>query len=117
MLSDMKNQRISPRLKPRQPTTCRDQTRRPIGRVMNLSESGIMLMSKEPAQVNDSRIMKLDLPLTPNHQITISGEIIWCQQSSFSEEYGIGIQIINIDDLARVALNRYLKEITNASAA
>lgn len=117
MLSDVKNQRNAARFKTRQTTTCRDQTNRLIGRVMNLSESGFMLMSDKPAQVNDSWLLKLDLPLTPSHQISISGEIIWCQQSSFSDEYGIGIQITKIDDLAKTVLCRYLKEITNATAA
>jgi hypothetical protein len=84
---------------------------------MNLSETGFMLMSTFPALVNDNNLMKLDLPLTPSHQITVSGEVIWCQQSSFTDEYGIGIQIINIDALAIAALNRYLKGVKNASAA
>ena len=111
------NQRQHSRFQPRQAISCSDVNGLNIGRVMNLSESGFMLMSNQEAQVNESLILKIDLPLNPVHQITLSSEVIWCQKSSFSEEFGVGIQITNIDDLAITALRRFLNEEERATAA
>ncbi|GLQ29792.1 PilZ domain-containing protein [Litoribrevibacter albus] len=117
MVSNPVNQREHPRFQPRQTISCQDLDGRISGRVMNLSESGFMLMSNAPSDVNESLIFRLELPLTPPHQITITSETIWCQKSSYSDEYGIGIQITQIDDLAYAALRRFLGDTNQATAA
>lgn len=117
MVNNPVNQRQNPRFQPRQTISCHDLDGRITGRVMNLSETGFMLMSNAPTEVNEALIFRLELPLTPPHQITITSETIWCQKSSFSDEYGIGIQIKEIDDLARAALKRFLNDTNQASAA
>lgn len=117
MLTNPHNQRQSARFQPRQAIQCSDVNGLTIGRVMNLSESGFMLMSSHNARVDDNIILKLDLPLNPSHQIIVSCEVIWAQKSSFSDEFGIGIQITSIDDLANTALKRYLNDENEATAA
>jgi hypothetical protein len=47
----------------------------------------------------------------------VTSESIWCQKSSFSDEYGIGIQITQIDDLAKAALRHFLNDGNRATAA
>ncbi|MFC3149564.1 PilZ domain-containing protein [Litoribrevibacter euphylliae] len=117
MLTNPANQRKHTRFQPRQVIYCQDLEGNVIGRIMNLSETGFMLMSEHPAEVNESQILRMDLPLTPPHQITATCETIWCQKSSYSQEYGIGMQIAQIDDLAVIALQRYLGDDNKATAA
>jgi hypothetical protein len=68
MVSTSINQRKHPRYQPRQAISCRDLDGQISGRVMNLSETGFMLMSNTPLEMNYSLILRLDLPITPPHQ-------------------------------------------------
>lgn len=117
MVTNTANQRKYPRFQPRQVIYCQDLEGSLIGRIMNLSETGFMLMSEYPTEVSESQIYRLELPLKPPHQITATCETIWCQKSSYSQEYGIGIQFTQMDDLARIALQRFLGDDDKASAA
>lgn len=117
MLNNNANQRRYTRFQPKQSILCTDVNGCNLGRVMNLSESGFMLMSPIALDVSDNIIIRLDLPLQPAHQVTLTTEVVWCQKSSFTEEYGVGIQINSIDDLAKLALRRYLNDDAKATAA
>jgi len=117
LTSTQNNLRQATRYQPRQAVTCNDINGLEIGRVMNLSETGFMLMSNQTIEVNETLILRIDLPLNPTHQITATCEVIWGQKSSFSNEYGMGVQIKAIDDLGEIALKRYLNDTNRATAA
>lgn len=109
--------RKSPRFKLPKHVQCFNESNRLLGRVMNLSNHGFMLMSVEERTVGDTLLLKVELPLKEAYQLTLRGEVVWCQQSSFSDEFGLGINIQEIDDLSKTKLNQYLDKINAASAA
>ena len=69
-------------------------SRRLLGNVVNLSREGFMLISSEPLAQGELSRLTLELPDESEQlRVSVTARCMWCQKSSFSEDYGAGFQI------------------------
>jgi hypothetical protein len=69
-----------------------------IGRVVNISAEGLMLLSDEPMVTGSLYQLDLILPNSMNGQekISFAAEAVWCTEASQPESYWSGFHIIEI---------------------
>lgn len=76
------------------------------GTLANLSHGGFMLTSLHPMEQNRVMRMEIELPLDQEgfRRVEFYARCVWCQRSSFSDEYGAGFQIeaMAAEDRSRV---------------
>ncbi|MCU7877424.1 MAG: PilZ domain-containing protein [Candidatus Thiodiazotropha sp. (ex. Lucinoma kazani)] len=69
-----------------------------IGRVVNISAEGLMLLSEEP--VITGSVYQLDLILTSqvndSNKISFGAEAVWCTEASQPDSFWSGFHIIDI---------------------
>ncbi len=96
----MQEQRQTPRKVANEVLIIADQiTGSHIGRVVNISAEGFMLLSDEP--VITGSVYQLDLllpePKEEREKLSFAAEAIWCTEASQPESYWSGFHIIDID--------------------
>jgi hypothetical protein len=69
-----------------------------IGRVVNISSEGLMLLSDEPMVAGSVYQLDLLLPNPQNNQekISFAAEAVWCTEASQPESFWSGFHIIDI---------------------
>jgi hypothetical protein len=69
-----------------------------IGRVVNISSEGLMLLSDEPIVTGSVYQLDLLLPNPQNNQekISFAAEAVWCTEASQPESFWSGFHIIDI---------------------
>jgi hypothetical protein len=69
-----------------------------LGRVVNISAEGLMLLSEEPIVTGSVYQLKMELPHTDseNMQITFGAEAVWSMEASQPESFWTGFRIIDI---------------------
>ena len=76
------------------------QTGMDLGRLVNISEEGFMLLGSQP--VSEDNILQLSLEFESGTNntppILISVECLWCNSSSDQTQYWAGFYIIDISD-------------------
>jgi hypothetical protein len=69
-----------------------------IGRVVNISSEGLMLLSDEPMVTGS--VYQLDLllpnPVRDQQKVAFAAEAVWCTEASQPESYWSGFHIIDI---------------------
>lgn len=77
------------------------------GRVTNLSLEGFMLLTRDPVSPGQVSRLKLAVPETDHDlgHVRFTARCIWCQKSSFSDDYGAGFHIEAITPENRKLLN------------
>jgi hypothetical protein len=82
------------------------QTDNVVGSLVNLSRGGFMLISKVPVEANQVSWFSLELPepVEGHRRVSLEARCVWCQQSSFSTDYGAGFEIrqMSEDDRRRL---------------
>ena len=82
------------------------QTATHLGRLVNISEEGFMLLGPQPVPVDSILQLSLEFESGTNSEtpILIGVECLWCHASSDQSQYWAGFYIIDISDadLARV---------------
>lgn len=82
------------------------QTGTDLGRLVNISEEGFMLLGSQP--VSEDNILQLSLEFESGSDMTppilIGVECLWCHSSNDQTQYWAGFYIIDIsdEDLERV---------------
>ncbi len=96
----MQEQRHSPRKVANEVLIIADQiTGSQIGRVVNISAEGLMLLSDEPMVTGSVYQLNLILPNPKNGQdnIAFAAEAVWCTEASQPDSFWSGFHIIDID--------------------
>lgn len=72
--------------------------RQPLGNLINLSRQGFMLISKAAVAADAVVRMVMELPEAVEGVTSVSFEArcVWCQKSSYSDDYGAGFEISRI---------------------
>jgi hypothetical protein len=84
--------RVEPRVTLRQSVEVQDAaTSEPLGRLLNLSRTGFMLLS--PVHVTPGRELRLALRLPGEQPVELHATCMWCQRSSYSETFGAGFSL------------------------
>jgi hypothetical protein len=95
----MQEQRHSQRKVANEVLIIADQiTETQIGRVVNISAEGLMLLSNEPMVTGSVYQLDLILPTQKNDQdkISFAAEAVWCTEASQPESFWSGFHIIEI---------------------
>ncbi|MEW8508524.1 MAG: PilZ domain-containing protein [Candidatus Thiodiazotropha sp.] len=96
----MQEQRQSPRKVANEVLIIADQiTGSHIGRVVNISAEGLMLLSNEPMVTGSVYQLNLLLPVPKKNRenLSFTAEAVWCTEASQPESYWSGFHIIDID--------------------
>ncbi|PUB74615.1 MAG: hypothetical protein DBP03_07740 [gamma proteobacterium symbiont of Ctena orbiculata] len=96
----MQEQRQSPRKVANEVLIIADQiTGSQIGRVVNISAEGLMLLSDEPVVTGSVYQLDLMLPVPKNdrEKLSFAAEAVWCTEASQPEAYWSGFHIIDIN--------------------
>jgi hypothetical protein len=91
----MEDQRQSTRRLIRQLLQVTDRDEAAVGNLVNLSHDGFMLVMPDPVAPGAVLDLVLELPyeVAGVGSIKLAAECIWCQKSSFSDDYGAGFRI------------------------
>lgn len=81
-----------------------------LGRAVDISQGGIMVLSETPIPVNKVWQLSLDLPSrTDQHNTVFFGaESLWCQVSEKSNQYWAGFQVIDISQEDNETINEFV---------
>ncbi|MCG7976847.1 MAG: PilZ domain-containing protein [Candidatus Thiodiazotropha endolucinida] len=96
----MQEQRHSPRKVANEVLIITDQiTGSHIGRVVNISAEGLMLLSDEAMVTGSVYQLDLILPIPKNDQkkISFTAEAVWCTEASQPDSFWSGFHIIDIN--------------------
>ncbi|WP_316365310.1 PilZ domain-containing protein [Candidatus Thiodiazotropha sp. CDECU1] len=96
----MQEQRHSPRKVANEVLIIADQiTGSQIGRVVNISAEGLMLLSDEPMVTGSVYQLNLVLPNPKSGQekVAFAAEAVWCTEASQPDSFWSGFHIIDID--------------------
>ncbi len=97
----MQEKRHSPRKVADQILEISDQiTGNQIGRVVNISAEGFMLLSEEPVITGSVYQLKMIIAKTERDEksIEFGAEAVWCSEASQPDSYWSGFHIIDIDN-------------------
>ena len=97
----MKEQRKSPRKIANEVLEVSDQiTGAQIGRVVNISAEGLMLLSQEPIVIGSVYQLDLVLPGSSNetHKVSFGAEAVWTLEATQPESFWTGFRIIDISN-------------------
>ncbi len=97
----MQEKRHSPRKVADQILDVSDQiTGNPIGRVVNISAEGFMLLSEEPVVTGSIYQLMLETPKSQGDKapIKFGAEAVWCTEATQPNSYWSGFHIIDIDN-------------------
>jgi len=76
------------------------ETEKYIGRLFDLSTSGLLILAKNKMNIDTTYEFRIDLPKTVAGKscLTFSAECVWCRENnSSSKGYDAGFKIVNID--------------------
>lgn len=83
-----------------------------IGRVLNMSLDGLMLVSMEPAKVSDGFKCRMALPekIDDFNQIEFDAECKWCRKNDESNMYESGYKMKNVSKKDREIIRELLQK-------
>ena len=86
---------------------------RQIGRVVDISVEGLMLISQTPIEVNRifQLLIPLPMPLEGCNEIRLGVESLWTRESSDGTQHWCGFHVICISDQDRDCIERMLSHI------
>lgn len=88
------------------------QTAQVLGRIMDLSLEGFMLLAKQEMIPNQQYEMVLNLPeaIKFHRSIQLVGECRWCQPSNTAGYFGAGFFVVSVDMIKREAWKQLVEE-------
>lgn len=93
-------------------------TNDPIGRILNLSETGLKMITDEEIQVGSNRKVCLKLPdfIKGCREIIFEIECRWCKFNKRSDWFECGFTLENLSDFNLNIIRELLYEWMNSSA-
>ncbi len=98
---------------------CDQITGMPVGRVVNISAEGLMLLSQEPIMTGS--VYQLDLQMPPSEaetdprHIIFGAEAVWTSEASQPESFWTGFRIIDISSEDVLAIDDLILEWNSAN--
>lgn len=88
------------------------KTAQPMGRVMNLSAEGFMLLTKQEVDLNQRHdfVLQLPQPVGVHRSIELVVECRWCQPSNTAGYFGAGFSLVSVPITKREAWKRFVEE-------
>lgn len=85
---------------------------RVVGHLMDISPSGLMLLSDEPVAVNEEYRLRMRLPkeVSGSDEIVFGAVSRWCRQDENPDFYVTGFQIQDIDNETRESVSHLIEE-------
>ena len=86
---------------------------RVLGHLMDISPSGLMLLSDEPVAVNEEYRLRMRLPkeISNEHNEIIFGAVSrWCRQDENPDFYVTGFQIQEMDNTTKELVKHLIEE-------
>lgn len=110
---DLRNaeKRRLPRTRVGQAVEVFDQhTEEPIGRVVDLTVEGLMLLTPEDVPAHGIYQLVIPLPVSVEGcaQIRVGVESLWCRESNDGQNHWTGFHIIDISDEDRACIERLI---------
>ena len=89
-----------------------------IGRVMNMTDEGMMVVSEMPTKVSGSFHCRMALPekLMDKNQVLFDAECKWCEKNQSTGMYESGYQIRQISAVDREIISLLLQKWMNAKS-
>ncbi|OQX36621.1 PilZ domain-containing protein [Kistimonas asteriae] len=83
-----------------------------LGRLFDISKEGFMLLTTRELSAQQQLNLTMELPntISGQHNIELSAECVWCQPSSFSEDFGAGFRVKTISEQDNVALQYFIRD-------
>jgi c-di-GMP-binding flagellar brake protein YcgR len=88
-------------------------TQQSLGRLVNLSREGFLVVALEPMappSVHEVRIVVVD-DYGQLRTINASAELIWCRKSRFDESYGAGFQFNALDPADEIIVQHLIQAL------
>ncbi|MBA1146149.1 PilZ domain-containing protein [Ectothiorhodospiraceae bacterium WFHF3C12] len=88
-------------------------TRESLGRLVNLSREGFLVVAHEPMMppaVHEVRIVVVD-DYGQLRTINATAELIWCRRSRFDESYGAGFQFSGLDPADEIIVQHLIQAL------
>jgi hypothetical protein len=87
------------------------QCRSALGRIMNMSRRGMMLISEEPVETHQTFQCELKLPSPVNGRESVSfvARSVWCRHNELFGLYQTGYKIQPIEKADEPTLNKFMK--------
>jgi c-di-GMP-binding flagellar brake protein YcgR len=75
----------------------------------DLSEGGIRLSSPRFFSVQERMLLELDTPEEPGSIRTL-GRVVWVEQSSYTDQFRLGVEFADLSELDRSDLRRIVEQ-------
>jgi len=94
------------------------ETDNPIGRILNLSETGLKMITDEKIEVGSNREVRLKLPdfIKGCRETILEIECRWCKFNKRNDWYECGFTLENLSDFNLKIIRELLYEWMNSSA-
>ncbi len=107
------NTRRAPRLQVPEMVPVRDQmTGSQIGRLGNISETGMLLIASVP--LHDDALYQLQFPITDSRggalQIDVGVHLLWCEPTHAPEQSWAGFRFLTLEKSQRDQLQRWIED-------
>ena len=79
-----------------------------LGRVVDLHEEGLMLLSNRPVDLNRAFSLQVNLPMTLNgvNEFLLDAESLWNRVSINGEQFWTGMHFIDLPGLLRQCISK-----------
>ena len=90
-----------------------------LGRVMDMTTEGIMLISASPLRQMDDISVSMGLPadFEGGAMITFEAKIVWTKKSNHSNNYATGLKIESISDQDKAIISRLISRMPKKCSA
>lgn len=90
-----------------------------LGRVMDMTTEGIMLISAEPVSQQSEVSVSLSLPIDfdGGAVVTFDVKAVWTKKSSHSSNYATGLRITNISHEDKKIISKLIARMPNKMSA
>ncbi|WP_426415624.1 PilZ domain-containing protein [Aestuariirhabdus sp. LZHN29] len=89
-----------------------DDTGEEVGRIFDITIEGFMLLTREVVDPDKTFNFSFCLPdgFSGHSEIKLQAVCMWCQNSSFSEEFGAGFRLATINPVYEPAFQLFISE-------
>lgn len=79
-----------------------------LGRVVDLHQEGLMLLSDKPIEMFKSYALQINLPMTLNGvtEFCLDAESLWHRESIGGGQFWTGLQFLNVPDDSRSCIEK-----------
>lgn len=90
-----------------------------LGRVMDMTTEGIMLISGTPLRQSDEMSVSMGLPVDfeGGAVVAFDAKIVWTKKSSHSNNYATGLKIVSISDQDKAVISRLIARMPKKNSA